>query len=135
MAIQRKPHIVFGIYWALWTLASIWAAVGAVGTTRLWLWGAFFVAEIAGVAIKWRYRDTLSETWTWAYKHLVGTKPDGNEFGRGWNAMLLAYLATLGWNVADSLHAGGMPWIPAGAIGVLVAIGMHDHWSDPTRWG
>ena len=130
--IQRRPSLLFSGLWLVWSGAYFYSVLAGLYTLRLWCFVAFFLVEGSAVIVKSGLRDTLSEIWTWIIRKLA--KPTSG-FGRGWNAMLLAYVLIIAYGVGDSLNHGGMPgWLSVG-VGGLVAVFLSDHWTDPVRHG
>ena len=134
MAIERSPNRLFASLWAAWYGAVVYALAQpdrpGLGLAVL---AAFFAIELPAVFVVMpaNGRDTLSEIATWLQRKI---SPHRN-FGRGWNATLLAGILSVNWLVGRTVsHYTG-----ATAFGVLVGtlgtVWLWDHWVSPDRHG
>lgn len=138
MTIARTPHPVFAALWLAWSVYMIVCVFLPVGWADVVLWGAFALVEGAGVLLKWRWRDTLSEVATWSHRKLVKEGPHQFNPLRGWNAQLFTpYLGLIGlnvWQLHVLVHA---PIAPAFAalFACTLCAGLWHHWTQPHIYG
>ena len=130
--IARTPHPVFAGLWLV--LVGLALVAGIRGPSDPWfalsVGLAILLVEAVGVAWRQERRDTLSEITTWVNRKL---SKHGRAL-RGWNTLIaiqamilgrLVYVIVVGFGGAEAQWFGV-------ALGVLLALGQHDHWLHPT---
>lgn len=127
------PHPIFAAFWLVRYLAVLASlAFGHV----LWLFVAmmaFFPVEALGIAQQTRFRDQLSEIWTWVLRKLGDERTP-----LGWNllAFMAAAIEMMGVHVLLA-HSGLIPslWIWAVTVPGWALLSLH--WWRPGgigRW-
>ena len=133
--IERAPDRVFAILWALAVVFSLAAGIVGVGLPwfALGVGTAVLALEIAAVAWPGELRKTLSEITTWTNRRLSKHKDPL----RGWNTLVAIQAVILGRLIYVVIVGfGGAETIPFAAfVGIVFAIGQHDHWLDPPTHG
>lgn len=134
--IARAPHTGFAVVWLVITAQAF--AVGIVGlqfspwwSLAVGLWA--LAAETFAVAYKTDLRTTLSEVTTYYIRQL---SKHVNPL-RGWNTLVAIQAAIYGRMIYVIIVGfGGNEVAPFAAIvGILFAIGQHDHWLNPPEHG
>lgn len=131
-AVQRRPHPVYALTWAVWSIGLVVAAVLANVWVTGGLWLAFAIAE--GIAVFREsdgMRDTLSEIVT--YYQRKNSKH--RKIIIGFNAVITVYVLVIAYTLLSWILALGVPlwfaWVPpAGLVLYLIP-----HWFSPDVHG
>lgn len=132
MTIQRNPHPIFSILWALWFATLLVALVMPDNHVyAIIALSAFLPVELTAVFLNSGMRDTLSEIMTWLQRSYAKDR----DFGRGWNALLLGAVLLVTYILARTLiHFSGSSQVGFVAF-TLVAVWLYDHWMNPDKRG
>lgn len=132
MTIERLPHPVYSTLWLLWVIGHFVGVAWREPWFLVGLWLYFAVVEgVAKFSASGGLRDTFSEITTWLSRTLSKHRIEH----RGWNAMILAVILIIGWNVGMTGYLFGASPLICAPIGGLVIVWLRDHLFSPDVHG